>query len=110
VPFQRNVLAHVPERPFEEVKRRTGVVGTFPNETSARTLATEILPRSRKEWALKRYLALNAPEAVRGPDVEPEVASYSMAAQKACIIARCGERSRNASEVGKPQGAARAAL
>lgn len=49
VPFQRTVLAHVPERPFEEVKRRTGLVGTFPNETSDRTLATEIMPGSSEE-------------------------------------------------------------
>jgi putative transposase len=42
------------ERLFEEVKRRTRVVGVFPNETSASTLATEIALRSSEEWALKR--------------------------------------------------------
>jgi putative transposase len=40
------------ERLFEEVKRRTRVVGDFPNETSASTLATEIALRSSEEWAL----------------------------------------------------------
>jgi putative transposase len=34
------------ERLFKEVKRRTRVVGVFPNETSASTLATEIALRS----------------------------------------------------------------
>jgi transposase-like protein len=31
------------ERLFQEVKRRMRVVGVFPNETSASTLATEIV-------------------------------------------------------------------
>jgi putative transposase len=39
------------ERLFEEVKRRTRVVGVFPNETSAAaTLATEIALRSSEQW------------------------------------------------------------
>lgn len=37
------------ERLFKEVKRRTKVVGVFPNETSASTLATEIMLRSNEE-------------------------------------------------------------
>lgn len=52
------------ERLFKEVKRRTRVVGVFPNETSAATLATEIALRSSEEWALKRYLTMDALEAV----------------------------------------------
>jgi putative transposase len=52
------------ERLFKEVKRRTRVVGVFPNETSASTLATEIALRSSEEWALKRYLTMDALEAV----------------------------------------------
>jgi len=52
------------ERLFKELKRRTKVVGVFPNETSAQTLATEIAWRSSEEWALKRYLAMNAFETV----------------------------------------------
>ena len=51
------------ERLFKEVKRRTRVVGVFPNETSAVTLATEIALRSSEEWALRRYLTMNALEA-----------------------------------------------
>jgi putative transposase len=50
------------ERLFREVKRRTRVVGVFPNETSAATMATEIALRSSEEWALKRYLTMDALE------------------------------------------------
>jgi putative transposase len=56
------------ERLFKEVKRRTRVVGVFPNETSAATLATEIALRSSEEWALRRYLAMDALEEVEKPN------------------------------------------
>ncbi len=56
------------ERVFEEVKRRTKVVGVFPNETSASTLATEIALRSSEQWALKRYLTMDAFEGVGQPN------------------------------------------
>jgi putative transposase len=56
------------ERLFEEVKRRTRVVGVFPNEMSASTLATEIALRSSEQWALKRYLTVNALEEVEKPN------------------------------------------
>ena len=56
------------ERSFEEVKRRTRVVGVFPNETSASTLATEIALRNSEQWALKRYLTMDALEAVGKPN------------------------------------------
>jgi putative transposase len=56
------------ERLFKELKRRTKVVGVFPNETSAQTLATEIALRSSEEWALKRYLAMNTFETVEKPN------------------------------------------
>jgi putative transposase len=52
------------ERLFEEVKRRTRVVGVFPNEVSASTLATEIALRISEQWALRRYLTMDALEAV----------------------------------------------
>ena len=52
------------ERLFKEIKRRTRVVGVFPNETSAASLATEIALRSSEEWALKRYLTMDALETV----------------------------------------------
>ena len=56
------------ERLFGEVKRRTRVVGVFPTERSASTLATEIALRSSEEWALKRYLTIDALEAVGKPN------------------------------------------
>jgi transposase-like protein len=55
---------NVLERLFKEVKRRTRVVGVFPNEKSAGTLATEIILRNSEEWPLKRYLSMEALEAV----------------------------------------------
>jgi putative transposase len=56
------------ERLFKEVKRRTRVVGVFPNETSASTLATEIALRSSEEWALRRYLTMEALETAEKPN------------------------------------------
>jgi transposase-like protein len=56
------------ERLFREVKRRTRIVGVFPNETSASTLATEIALRSGEEWALKRYLTMDALEDAKKPN------------------------------------------
>ena len=54
---------------FKEVKRRTRVVvGVFPNETSASTLATAIALRSSEEWALKRYLTMDALEDAKKPN------------------------------------------
>jgi putative transposase len=58
---------NVLKRLCKEVKRRTRVVGLFPNETSASTLATEIMLRSSEEWTLKRYLNMEALEAVENP-------------------------------------------
>ncbi len=62
------------ERLFEEVKRRTRVVGVFPNETSASTLATEIALRSSEEWALRRYLTMDALEGAQKPN--PQLREY----------------------------------
>ena len=59
------------ERLFREVKRRTRVVGVFPNEVSASTLATEIALRSSEQWALKRYLTMDALEALAKPNPQP---------------------------------------
>jgi transposase-like protein len=56
------------ERLFREVKRRTRVVGVFPNEVSANTLATEIALRSSEEWALKRYLTMDVLQAKEKPN------------------------------------------
>ena len=56
------------ERLFEEVKRRTRVVGVFPNVTSASTLATEIALRSSEEWALRRYLTMDDLKTAEKPN------------------------------------------
>jgi putative transposase len=56
------------ERLFKVVKRRTRVVGVFPNETTGSTLATEIALRSSEEWALRRYLTMDALEVAEKPD------------------------------------------
>jgi transposase-like protein len=56
------------ERLFREVKRRTKVVGVFPSEVSAATLATAIALRSSEEWALKRYLTMDALEEAEKPN------------------------------------------
>ena len=44
------------ERVFREVKRRTRVVGVFPNEQSAETLATAVLLRVSEDWSERKYL------------------------------------------------------
>ena len=62
------------ERLFKEVKRRTRVVGVFPNETSAATLATEIALRSSEEWALKCYPTMDALEEAKKPN--PQLSRY----------------------------------
>ena len=66
--YQRIRTTNMLERLFREVKRRTRVVGVFPNETSAVTLATEIALRSSEEWALKRYLTMDALEEAKKPN------------------------------------------
>jgi hypothetical protein len=42
----------------------------FPNEVSAATLATEISLGSSKRWTLKRYLTMDALEAVRRSNLQ----------------------------------------
>jgi putative transposase len=64
---------NVLERLFKEVKRRTKVVGVFPNEPSAATLATETTLRSSEEWALRRYLNMNALDAVEEPSPQQSI-------------------------------------
>ncbi len=44
------------ERTFREVKRRTRVVGVFPDEKSAETLATAVLLRVSEDWSERRHL------------------------------------------------------
>ena len=37
------------------VKRRTRVVGVFPNEKSLTNLATVVMLRASEDWAFRRY-------------------------------------------------------
>ena len=46
------------ERLFQEIKRRTRVVGVFPNERSLVVLTTTVGIRVTEEWALRRYLEM----------------------------------------------------
>ncbi len=42
--------SNVIERAFKEVKRRTKVIGRFPNETSALVMVFSILEKERVKW------------------------------------------------------------
>ncbi len=53
------------ERLFQEIKRRTRVVGVFPNEQSLVVLTTTVGIRVTEEWALRRYLDMSLLEAHR---------------------------------------------
>jgi transposase-like protein len=52
------------ERLFREVKRRTRVVGVFPNEHSAENLSTVVMLRVSEDWALRRYLNMDPLQAL----------------------------------------------
>lgn len=56
ISHQRLIRSTSLGRLFVAVKRRTRVVGVFPNETSAAHLATAVMLRATEDWALKRYL------------------------------------------------------
>jgi hypothetical protein len=56
------------ERLFKGVNSRTWVVGVFPNASSATTLAAEIVFRSSEEWALRRFLTMDALEGAEKPN------------------------------------------
>ncbi|MFN3369581.1 MAG: transposase [Thermus sp.] len=47
---------NVLERLFREVKRRTRVVGVFPNEASLAALATAVMLRATEDWGFRRYV------------------------------------------------------
>ena len=52
------------ERLFKEVKRRTRVVGAFPNQQSALNLATVVMLRVSEDWAMRRYLNMEPLDAL----------------------------------------------
>ncbi len=51
------------ERLFQEMKRRTRVIGVFPDERSLRTLTAAVGMRVTEDWALRRYLNMELLEA-----------------------------------------------
>ncbi|MEZ0321429.1 MAG: transposase [Thermus sp.] len=62
-PKGKHVLRHIKstnglERLFREVKRRTKVVGVFPNEKSLAHLATMVMLRASEDWAFRRYIGM----------------------------------------------------
>jgi len=68
--FRHNVI----ERSFKEVKRRTRVVGRFPNETSALVMVFSILNEERLKWQKVRMRADDIAwieEAARALEEEP---------------------------------------
>jgi len=50
-------ISNVIERAFKEVKRRTRVVGCFPNETSALVMVFSLLEEERLKWQKVRMEA-----------------------------------------------------
>ncbi|QCG94850.1 hypothetical protein E6C67_13415 [Azospirillum sp. TSA2s] len=61
------------ERLNKEAKRRTDVVGTFPNEESVRRLVGAILLKQNDDWQLQhRYLTLETMAGIAAAD-EPAI-------------------------------------
>ena len=49
----------MPERPNEEIKRRTRVAGLFPNDSSALRLISAVLMEITEDWETNRkYLTM----------------------------------------------------
>ena len=61
---------NVLERLFREEKRKTKVVGVFPNEKSLANLATVVMLRASEDWVFRRYMDLGPLWAVEEKPTE----------------------------------------
>ena len=60
------------ERVNKEIKRRTNVVGIFPNEAAVTRLAGAILAEQSDEWAVcRRYITLETLAQISDPEPGP---------------------------------------
>ncbi len=74
VPHWRQIWSNNPlERLNKGIRRRTDVVGIFPNRPAARRLVGAVLAEQHDEWAIgRRYLTLASPEIDQELEASPE--------------------------------------
>jgi transposase-like protein len=63
------------ERVHQEIKRRTNVVGVFPNDDSIVRLVTAVILEQHDEWAVaeRRYLSETSMARLRQMEAPPEL-------------------------------------